>query len=221
MAFLDFLSGADEAEKAIKKATKQAIGFQREGQDKATGVLSPGANYAPIQSKLYDLTGLNGAQAQQNAFGSYVESPEVQFMREQGEQAAQRAAAAGGQLASGRTLADLSRFGQGLAQQGYGQYYDRLRDLYGTSLGTANNLAGIYGQGGSALANITMQGGQQQANYAGQRGGMLGDLLSQGAAMAAFAAGGGFGAPGGSGSSYPTPNLAYKNKYTGMLGGGV
>lgn len=203
MAFLDFLSGADEAEDAIKKATKKAIAFQREGQDKAAGILSPGANYAPIQSKLYDLTGLNGAQAQQNAFGQYVESPEVQFMRQQGEQAAQRAAAAGGQLASGRTLADLSKFGQGLAQQGYGDYYNRIRDLYGTSLGTANNLAGIYGQGGSALANITMQGGQQQANYAGQRGGMLGDLLSQGAALAAYAYGGGkVGTPGGSGSSY-------------------
>lgn len=206
MAFFDFLTGADEAQKAAEKATKKAIAFQREGQDKAAGVLQPGANYAPIQSKLYDLTGLNGAQAQQNAFGQYVESPEVQFMRQQGEQAAMRGAAAGGQLASGRTLADLSKFGQGLAQQGYGQYYDRLSNLYGSALGTANNLAGIYGNGGNALANLQMQGGMQQANLAGQRGGVLGDLLSQGAALAAYAYGGGqVGTPGNSGSSYGKP----------------
>ena len=206
MAFLDFLSGADEAQVEIRKATKQAINFQREGQQKATDLLSPGANYGPVQSKLYDLSGLNGGQAQQAAFGQYVESPEVAFMRSQGEGAAQRAAAAGGRLASGRTLADLNSFGQGLAQQGYGNYYSRLRDLYGSALGTANGLAGIYANGGNTLANITLQGGQQQAQYAGQRGGMLGDLLSQGAALAAYAYGGGsVGTPGNSGSSYPTP----------------
>ncbi len=203
MAFFDFLSGADEAAQEQAKATKKAIAFQQQGQDKAAGVLQPGANYQPIQSKLYDLTGMNGAQAQQNAFGQYVESPEVQFQREQGEQAAMRGAAAGGQLASGRTLADLSRFGQGLAQQGYGQYYDRLANLHGTALNTAGNLAGIYGNTGNNLANITMQGGAQQAQFAGQRGGVLGDMLSQGAALAAYAYGGGqVGTPGNSGSSY-------------------
>ncbi len=206
MAFFDFLTGADEAQKAAEKATKKSIAFQQQGQDKAAGVLQPGANYAPAMSRLNALAGLDGRQAQLDAFGQFQESPEFQFQREQGEQAAQRAAAAGGQLASGRTLADLSRFGQGLAQQGYGQYYDRLSNLYGSALGTANNLAGIYGNGGNNLANITMQGGMQQANLAGQRGGVLGDLLSQGAALAAYAYGGGqVGTPGNSGSSYGKP----------------
>lgn len=200
MAFFDFLTGADEAQEASEKATKRAIAFQQQGQDKAAGVLSPGAQYAPIQSRLYDLSGLNGGQAQQNAFGQFQESPEYNFLRQQGEQAAQRSAAAGGQLASGRTLADLSKFGQGLASQSYGDYYGRLRDLYGSALGTANNLAGVYSNSGSNLANLQMQGGQQAAQYAGQRGGVFGDLLSQGAALAAYA----YGAkgPGGSGSSY-------------------
>lgn len=222
MAFFDFLSGADEQADAIKKATKEAIGFQREGQDRAAGILQPGANYAPIQSRLYDLSGVNGGQAQQNAFGQFQESPEIQFQRQQGEQAAQRAAAAGGQLASGRTLADLSKFGQDLASQSYGDYYNRLRDLYGSALGTANNLAGVYSSGGSSLANIALGGGQQYAQAKGAQGGVLGDLLSQGAALAAYAYGGGkVGTPGGSGSSYPVPNGTYKNQYSGMLGGGV
>jgi hypothetical protein len=194
MGFFDFLSGADEAEKASKKATQQAIAYQQQGTDRAASVLQPGANYGQAQSKLYDLSGLNGSQAQQGAFGQYNESPEVQFMRQQGEQAAQRAAAAGGQLASGRTLADLSKFGQGLAQQGYGQYYNRISDLYGSALGQANNLAGIYSQGGSNLANLQMQGGQQQAQYAGQRGGVFGDLLSQGIAAGAYLGGSMYGA---------------------------
>lgn len=199
MAFFDFLTGADEAQKASEKATKRAIAFAQQGQDKAAGILQPGANYAPVQNRLYDLSGINGGQAQQNAFGQFQESPEIAFQRSQGEEAAQRAAAAGGHLASGRTLADLSKFGQGLASQSYGDYYNRLRDLYGTALGTASNLAGIYGQGGQNLANLQMQGGQQSAQYAGQAGGVFGDLLSQGAALAAYA----YGArPGSTGSSY-------------------
>src|SRR4029078_6834329 len=53
MAFFDFLTGADEAQKASEKATKRAIGFAQQGQDKAAGAvtkyLAPGANYQPIQ----------------------------------------------------------------------------------------------------------------------------------------------------------------------------
>lgn len=200
MAFFDFLTGADEAAEASAKATKKSLAFATEGRDRAAGILQPGANYAPAMGQLNALAGLDGRQAQQNAFGQFQESPEIQFQREQGEQAAQRAAAAGGQLASGRTLADLSRFGQGLASQSYGDYYNRLRDLYGTSLGTANNLAGIYGQSGNALANLQMQGGQQQAQYAGQAGGVFGDLLSQAAGLGAYV----YGArrPGSSDSSF-------------------
>jgi hypothetical protein len=203
MAFFDFLTGADEQAKAIKNATNQALKFQQQGQDRAAGILQPGANYAPIQGRLYDLAGLNGLQAQEGAFGQFRESPEIQFQRQQGEQAAQRAAAAGGQLASGRTLADLSKFGQGLASQSYGDYWGRLQGLYGSALGTANNLAGVYSQGGSNLANIAMGGGQQYAQAKGAQGGVLGDLLSQGAALAAYAYGGGkVGSPGATGSSY-------------------
>lgn len=186
MAFFDFLTGADEQAKAIKKATKKAIAFEQQGRDTAIGGLQAGANYAPIQGKLYDLSGLNGGQAQQNAFGQYVESPEVQFQREQGEQAAMRGAAAGGQLASGRTLADLSKFGQGLAQQGYGNYYDRLRDLYGSALGTAGNIAGIRSGSGSNLASLAMNGGSQYAQARGAQGGVFGDLLSQAAGLGAY-----------------------------------
>lgn len=194
MAFFDFLTGADEAAKASKKATREAINFAREGQEKAsnalTQYLAPGANYGPAQSKLYDLSGLNGAQSQQNAFAQYQESPEVQFYRDQGLEAAQRSAAARGSLMSGRTLADLSDYNQNLAKTAYGDYYNRISGLYGSALNTAGalggGLAGIYGNGGNTLANLAMTGGQQQAQYAGQQGGVLGDLLSQGIAGGAY-----------------------------------
>lgn len=186
MAFFDFLTGADEQAKAIRKATGQAIKYEEAGRDSAVAGLQPAANYQPIQGRLYDLSGINGGQAQQNAFGQFQESPEVAFQRQQGEEAAQRGAAAGGHLASGRTLADLSKFGQGLASQSYGDYYNRLRDLYGSALGTAGNIAGIRSGSGSNLASLAMNGGQQYAQARGQQGGVFGDLLSQAAGLGAY-----------------------------------
>jgi hypothetical protein len=206
MAFFDFLTGADEAQRASEKTTKRSLAFATEGRDQAASILRPGANYQPAMGQLNALAGLDGAQAQQDAFGRFQESPEIQFQRQQGEQAAQRSAAAGGQLASGRTLADLSKFGQGLASQSYGDYYGRLNDLYKTSLGTADDLAGIYSNSGNNLANLQMQGGQQSAQYAGQAGGVFGDLLSQAAGLGAYVYGNRR-TPGGSGSSYGSPDF--------------
>lgn len=202
MALFDFLTGADEQSKAIRKATGQAIRYEEAGRDSAINGLQPGANYQPIQSKLYDLVGLNGGQAQQDAYGSYAEGPDVQFQREQAEQAAQRAASAGGRLASGRTLTDAMGYATGLARQGFGDWYSRLRDLYGSALGTAGNIAGIRANSGSRLGDLAMSGGMARAQAEGQRGGAFGNLLSQGMGLAAQAAGAYFGMPGGSGSSY-------------------
>lgn len=160
MSLFGWLTGADKAAKALKKANAQATAFTREGQD----MLRPGANYQPAQNKMFDLLGLNGAQGQENAFGAYRESPEVAFMREQGEGSLQRSAAAGGGLASGRTLADSQRFGQGLEQQGFGDYYSRLRDLYESTKGTAGQVAGYSNR----LGDLALGYGQQKASMAQQ-----------------------------------------------------
>lgn len=160
MSLFGWLTGADKAAKALKKANAQATAFTREGQD----MLRPGANYQPAQNKMFDLLGLNGAQGQENAFGAYRESPEVAFMREQGEGALQRSAAAGGGLASGRTLADSQRFGQGLEQQGFGDYYSRLRDLYESTKSTAGQVAGYSNR----LGDLALGYGQQKASMAQQ-----------------------------------------------------
>lgn len=206
MGIFDFLTGADEQAKAIKKATNQALAYQQQGQDKADSILQPGSNFGPLQSKLYDLVGMNGGQAQQDAYGSYAEGPDVAFQRQQAEQAAQRGASAGGHLASGRTMTDLAGYATGLARQGFGDWYSRLRDLFGSALNTAGARASGFSNNGSRLSELAMGGGQQYAQAKGEQGGVLGNLLSQGAALAAYAAGGGevgTPKPGAGGSAYP------------------
>lgn len=168
MSLLGWLTGADKAAKATNRAYKAATAATKAGQAKSEALMLPGANYQPAQNKLFDLLGLNGAQGQQNAFGAYQESPEVAFMREQGEGALQRSAAAGGGLASGRTLADSQKFGQGLAQQGFGDYYSRLRDFYESTKGTAGGVAAGYTGTANRLGDLALGKGQAKAQSATQ-----------------------------------------------------
>jgi hypothetical protein len=168
MSFFGWLTGADKAAKATKKAYNAAEALTREGQQKATDLLLPGANYQPAQSKIMALLGLEGGQAQEDAYGSYRESPGVAFQRQQGEQAALRAASASGSLGGTRTQKNLSQFNQGLAEQGFGDWYSRLREMYDSQKGTAGQVAGGYTSGASRLSDLALGRGQAKAQLATQ-----------------------------------------------------
>lgn len=70
--------------------------------------------------------GLNGAAGNAAATGAFQAGPGYQFALDQGMQALTRGASAGGMLASGNTLTAANQFGQGLANQEYGNWLGRL-----------------------------------------------------------------------------------------------
>jgi hypothetical protein len=160
------LSGLMGSRAAKKARSEQAAANARQQQliqesnDKANNLLIPAANYNPALSKLMALNGLSGGQAQQDAYGAFQQGPDYQFNLSQGEGAINRSAAANGTALSGRTLMDSMKFNQGLASQEYGNYYNRLNNLYGSQLGAAGDLAQGYRQGGSQLAGLAGQLGQ-------------------------------------------------------------
>lgn len=82
-----------------------------------------------------------------------MNQPGVQFQYNQGLDAIQRAAAAKGQLNSGRLLQSLSDYGQGMASQQYGATLSRLASLAGAGQSAATSQA----QGSMNLGNITGQ----------------------------------------------------------------
>lgn len=95
---------------------------------------------------------------------AFTQSPDYKFAYDQGMQTLDRSAASRGNLFSGGHSADLVKFGQGLATQNYGNYYNRLASLAGvgqtaaTNLGsfgqsTANSLAGLYQNMGNNRAS--------------------------------------------------------------------
>jgi hypothetical protein len=90
-------------------------------------------------------TNMKGQQAQGSDFSGYqnqlnnllanpssvAQTPGYQFAMDQGNQAINRSAAAGGALNSGNVLAELSKYGQGMASQGYNQQVNTLSGLMG------------------------------------------------------------------------------------------
>lgn len=145
---------AEQYAKGLEQAATQA--------DVAAGYIQPfqQAGQAALQQQLA-LSGALGPEAFQQA---YQESPQVQFLREQGERSVMRNAAAMGGLGGGNVQKELQRFGQGLASQGLQQQISNL-----------SGLTGVGQQASGTLANIaTGLGGQQLSTQVGLGSGLAG-----------------------------------------------
>jgi hypothetical protein len=94
--------------------------------------------------------GLNGASGNQAAQQAFQVSPGYDFQMGQGLQALDRSASAKGFLGSGNAATAATQYGQGLANQEYGNWLQRLGTLQGEGLQAAQGQTGRQG----ALANI-------------------------------------------------------------------
>ena len=136
--------------------------------DRASGNLTPFINEFEPYRNLGD-TAVNSLRDLYNfgpnsdAYKQIEKSPEYQFAFEQGKKATENAATARGNFLSPNANMDLQRFGQGLASQQFGNYFNRLTSMAGvgqnaiTARGnlanTQNNYLMTAAQGGANLAN--------------------------------------------------------------------
>lgn len=142
--------------------------------------------YDPIKGStgMYaDAMGLNGADGNARATEAFNTNPGYEFQQQQGLQALDRSAAARGMFQSGGAMADVLGYSQGLADQSYGSWLDRLGGLSNSALsgqtGALNNQAnlstgassqrlGVAGDVASSLMGANNQRAQgQEANSAG------------------------------------------------------
>ena len=147
------------------------------------------------------LSGAMGREAQQQAYNDFLESPGQAFLREQGERSILNTNAATGGVGGGNILKELTRYGQGMAAQDFGNSYNRLAGLSQQGLQAIGQQAGLRGQQasmgsglisnlgqarsnvnqnlGTAGANLTSQMGSARANVANQAGMARGNLTGQ------------------------------------------
>lgn len=107
-----------------------------------------------------------GASVQDAAYANFANSPNYKFAFDQGMQALQRSAAAGGTLVSGGQLKAGQEFGQGLATQQYQNYVSGLQSLASGGQNAAAGTASNAISGGNSVANTQEAVGQSQASGA-------------------------------------------------------
>ena len=166
----------------------------------------------------YGLGGPEGTAAAQSAFQA---GPGYQFAIDQGMDALNRRRAAGGMLNSGNADVDAMKFGQGIANQEYGNWRTGLGDLSKTGIAALGAAAQGQGQGYTNLANLAQTYGTNQTGIAGNvlsgnmdanklqaAGEAAGakNLLGLGTSLASFGLGGGGGGGGGGGQPWKFAN---------------
>lgn len=207
---LNELSGKEAAKQAAREqrnASEANIALQREMMDEQRRQYDlMRSDYAPFReagaAQLPMLQQMAQAGMPEPTMAGFSQSPEAQignmedfradpgyqFQLQEGMGAIQNAAAAGGSLESGRTLKELQRFGQGLADQTYGNWYNRRAGEFGSfanRLGAQsgdqfNRLASLAGIGQTATGGMSSLGQNQLAMQ--QQG--MGNIMGQNQAMA-------------------------------------
>lgn len=163
------------------RAGRDAAQAQQQGLDAATAE----------NRRQFDITQQNlqpwldagsNALGQQQAFlagdwSGFQQSPDYLWAVNQGTQALDRGAAAGGNLWGGGADADRIALGQGLATQYAGNYYNRLAGLSGTGQQTAGQLGQFGQQFGQTAGQNAIAGGQAQASAYANRANAWGNAL--------------------------------------------
>lgn len=162
---------AMEQATAAQRAREASLNELNQGLQQTTGLYDTANQYFQpfqeggqqgFQTYLGSL-GLGGEDGRQQAVDAFQAGPGYQFAMDQGTQAANRAASAGGMLNSGNQLMALTRFGQGLANQEYGNWQNRLAGLGEMGMQASGQMAGNR----MRLGDIGMGVAQQRAGIQG------------------------------------------------------
>lgn len=167
--------GANKAAKAQSRAADQQAAVQREIYQDTKERFAPyeQAGGQGLNAYLYEM----GLGDMPEGYGGFTATPGYDFRVQQGQDSVNALAGARGGLMSGRTMQDLTRFGQGIAADEYGSYMGRLAGLTDMGQASAANQAAAgnaYANGMSnALAN---RGNAQAAGYAGMANAIQGGI---------------------------------------------
>lgn len=150
----DFDRALQEAVTTLRGGGDRAEAFQRPFYDAGTAALS---TYT-------DAMGLNGPAGNDNALSRFTASPGYQFQLGEGINALERSANARGRLYSGATMRDTLSYGQGLANQEWGNYLSRLTGLAGAGQQAGGTLSAMTGATSGSIADALLGTAANRAN---------------------------------------------------------
>lgn len=192
--FGDITGANDQAEAAGKasdlqyQASMKGVEEQRRQFDKVMELLGPfvtaGSGALGAQQ---NLLGLGGAGAQQQAINALSNSPQMQAMLQQGENALRQNASATGGLRGGNTQAALAQFRPQLLNQMIQQQFSNLGGLSQLGQASAAGQASAGQNAANSISNLLQQGAAAQAGGAIAQGNAsannMGNLLKLGGSI--------------------------------------
>lgn len=166
-------SAAQNAANASQQAMQQSIAEQQREFNIEQQNLAPWLSAGT--SALGQMQTLNSGD-----YSSFQQSPDYQFAMQQGLLGLDNSAAARGSLYSGGQSADVLSYAQGLAEQNYNTYYNRLAGLSGAGQTTATQLGNAGMEMANQIGNYYMNNAQNQAssyyNEANAKSNLYGNL---------------------------------------------
>lgn len=147
------------------------------------GGMGNGWSLQGINGQSFSAPGLAAPFTERFQAPTGTDDPGFQFAMAQAQNGLERSAAARGTLLTGGTLKDLASYTTGAALQGYGQAWNRAKNVYDTNRGTYwGNQENAFGR----LSGMANTGQNAASSYAAN----VGDMYQQGAnANAATTAG--------------------------------
>lgn len=174
MSFFGSFFGSDQR-KALKRGYADSKEMLQQGYDtgrsdiqgygdKAQGYLDPylqGGGKA--NALLANYLGVNGADAQRQAFADFQNDPGYQQQFQSGINALDTSATARGGLYSGAAMKGIANYGQQFQRQAFNDRIGQLGGFAGQGQQAAGAAAGLASQTGNSLGNLAWGFGQQNA----------------------------------------------------------
>jgi hypothetical protein len=160
---------------AIKSGQSQANQAIQQGITTATNQLSPWTTTGvPANADQADLLGLNGQPAADAAMAKFQASPGYAYQVQQGLRGVDAGAASQGILRSGATIKAEETLGSNLANQDFGNYWNRLQQLSGSGLTAASGIANAATGGAQQIASTDTSAAAANAKIIGNEASSIG-----------------------------------------------
>jgi hypothetical protein len=183
---------------AASSAADKANATQRDALAQARADVAPWVTTGgTANTATGNAAGLNGQEGYDAAMAGFHTSPGYQFALDQGLQAIEHGQAAQGMLRSGDTLKAEIKYGTGLADKEFTDYYNRLFDLSKLGEGAASGSAAASQATGTSMAQTDLSLGSAEASAYGNAAKGIGNAAN----------------------NYAN-NRLYNDRYAGLSGGG-
>jgi hypothetical protein len=172
------IAGSVIQSKAASSAADKANATQQQGLAQSRADLAPwttagGAAIPAVQ----DAAGLNGPEGYDAAMAGFHTSPGYAWQLEQGLREIDAGAASKGILNSGATLKAEQRFGAGLADKEFTDYYNRLFDLSKLGENAAGGSASATADASKGIAQTDLSQGSATSSIYGNAAKGIGDIV--------------------------------------------